>query len=60
MALHWHGVRLPSAMDGGSLLTSPAVAPGASFAYRFAALDAGTFWYRAVRRDQQNAGFTAH
>jgi len=56
VALHWHGVRLPNAMDGGSLLTSPPVAPGASFAYRFAAPDAGTFWYRAVRRDQQERG----
>src|SRR5262245_105119 len=47
-ALHWHGVRLPNAMDGGSPLTGPPVAPGASFDYRFAAPDAGTFWYRAL------------
>jgi FtsP/CotA-like multicopper oxidase with cupredoxin domain len=56
MALHWHGVRLPNAMDGGSPLTSPPVAPGTSFDYRFAAPDAGTFWYRALRRDQQERG----
>jgi FtsP/CotA-like multicopper oxidase with cupredoxin domain len=55
MALHWHGVRLPNAMDG-SPLTGPPVAPGASFAYRFAVPDAGTFWYRALRRDQQERG----
>src|SRR5713101_4476893 len=55
-ALHWHGVRLPNAMDGGSPLTSPPVASGASFDYRFAAPDAGTFWYRALRRDQQERG----
>jgi len=55
-ALHWHGVRLPNAMDGGSPLTSPPVAPGTSFDYRFAAPDAGTFWYRALRRDQQERG----
>jgi FtsP/CotA-like multicopper oxidase with cupredoxin domain len=55
-ALHWHGVRLPNAMDGGSLLTSPLVAPGASFDYRFTVPDAGTFWYRALRRDQQERG----
>ena len=55
-ALHWHGVRLPNAMDGGSPLTGPPVAPGASFDYRFMAPDAGTFWYRALRRDQQERG----
>jgi FtsP/CotA-like multicopper oxidase with cupredoxin domain len=55
VALYWHGVRLRNAMDG-SPLTSRPVAPGASFAYRFAVPDAGTFWYRAVRRDQQQRG----
>ena len=55
-ALHWHGVRLPNAMEGGSPLTSPPVAPGASFDYRFTVPDAGTFWYRAMRRDQQERG----
>jgi FtsP/CotA-like multicopper oxidase with cupredoxin domain len=55
-ALHWHGVRLPNAMDGGAPLTGPPVAPGASFDYRFTVLDAGTFWYRAMRRDQQERG----
>src|SRR5262250_2896534 len=53
MALHWHGVRLRDATDGGS---PPTIPPGASFAYRFAVPDAGTFWYRAVRRDQQERG----
>jgi FtsP/CotA-like multicopper oxidase with cupredoxin domain len=44
--LHWHGVRLPNAMDGVPPLTQAPVAPGASFDYRFVAPDAGTFWYR--------------
>jgi FtsP/CotA-like multicopper oxidase with cupredoxin domain len=55
-ALHWHGVRLPNAMDGGAPLTSLPVVPGASFDYRFAVPDAGTFWYRAMVRDQQERG----
>ena len=46
-ALHWHGVRISNAMDGAPHLTQPPVAPGASFDYRFACPDAGTFWYRA-------------
>jgi len=45
-ALHWHGVRVPNAMDGVSDLTQPPIAPGKSFDYRFRPPDAGTFWYR--------------
>src|SRR5215831_11832630 len=54
--LHWHGVRVPNAMDGGAPLTGPPVAPGDSFDYRFPVPDAGTFWYRATRRAQQERG----
>ena len=46
--VHWHGVRLPNAMDGAPPLTQPAVEPGASFDYRFRPPDAGTFWYHAA------------
>jgi FtsP/CotA-like multicopper oxidase with cupredoxin domain len=51
VALRWHGVRAPSAID-----SAPPVAPGASFDYRFAVPDAGTFWYRAALRAQQDNG----
>jgi FtsP/CotA-like multicopper oxidase with cupredoxin domain len=44
-AIHWHGVRLTNTMDGAPPLTQAAIAPGASFDYRFVAPDAGTFWY---------------
>lgn len=43
--IHWHGVRLPNAMDGVPGLTQPPVAPGERFEYRFAVPDAGTYWY---------------
>jgi FtsP/CotA-like multicopper oxidase with cupredoxin domain len=55
-AIHWHGVRVPNAMDGGVPLTGPPVAPGAGFDYRFRVPDAGTFWYRAAVRSQQESG----
>lgn len=45
--VHWHGLRLPNAMDGVPHLTQPEIASGASFDYRFKAPDAGTFWYHA-------------
>lgn len=43
--IHWHGVRVPNAMDGVPHLTQPPVAPGETFRYRFALPDAGTYWY---------------
>ncbi|CDX19925.1 Multicopper oxidase, type 3 [Mesorhizobium sp. ORS 3324] len=43
--VHWHGIRLPNAMDGVPGLTQPPIAPGASFTYEFTPPDAGTFWY---------------
>jgi FtsP/CotA-like multicopper oxidase with cupredoxin domain len=50
MTVHWHGVRVPNAMDGVAGLTQAAVAPGDSFDYRFTPPDAGTFWYYAPSR----------
>jgi FtsP/CotA-like multicopper oxidase with cupredoxin domain len=43
-AIHWHGLRVPAAMDGTEMVQRP-VAPGDTFTYRFALPDAGTFWY---------------
>jgi FtsP/CotA-like multicopper oxidase with cupredoxin domain len=54
--VHWHGVRLPNAMDGAPPFTQPAVEPGASFDYRFRAPDAGTFWYHASIAAQVDQG----
>ncbi len=44
--IHWHGVRLPSGMDGTDVVQTP-VQPGESFEYRFVLPDAGTFWYHS-------------
>jgi FtsP/CotA-like multicopper oxidase with cupredoxin domain len=54
--IHWHGLRLPNAMDGVPHLTQPPVAPGASFDYRFVAPDAGTFWYHAHFMSSEQVG----
>src|SRR6266849_206802 len=43
--VHWHGIRLPNAMDGVPGLTQPPIKPGEQFAYEFTPPDAGTFWY---------------
>lgn len=47
VTVHWHGVDVPNAMDGVAGVTQDAVAPGASFVYRFRALQAGTYWYHS-------------
>src|SRR5439155_25967034 len=43
--VHWHGIRLPNAMDGVPGLTQPPIRPRESFTYEFTPPDAGTFWY---------------
>lgn len=43
--VHWHGIRLPNAMDGVPGLTQSPIRPGESFVYDFTPPDAGTFWY---------------
>lgn len=45
--LHWHGVRVPNAMDGVPHLTQRPVAPGERFVYQFHLPDAGTYWYHS-------------
>jgi FtsP/CotA-like multicopper oxidase with cupredoxin domain len=42
--IHWHGLRVPAAMDGTDMVQRP-IAPGETFIYRFRVPDAGTFWY---------------
>lgn len=52
--IHWHGVRVPNAMDGVPHATQPPVQPGASFTYEFTPKDAGTFWFHPhVRSSEQ-------
>jgi FtsP/CotA-like multicopper oxidase with cupredoxin domain len=44
--VHWHGIRLPNAMDGVPHLTQhPIAAGGGRFVYEFELPDAGTYWY---------------
>lgn len=52
--LHWHGVRVPNAMDGVPGVTQPPIPPGGSFVYDFVPKDAGTFWFHPhVRGSEQ-------
>jgi FtsP/CotA-like multicopper oxidase with cupredoxin domain len=44
--IHWHGLRIPAAMDGTEDVQSP-VMPGESFMYTLPLSDAGTFWFHS-------------
>ena len=51
--IHWHGIRVPAAMDGSQAMQTP-VPPGGTFTYEFVVPDAGTFWYHPhIRSDVQ-------
>ncbi|WP_099864917.1 multicopper oxidase family protein [Pararhizobium haloflavum] len=53
---HWHGVRVPNAMDGVPHLTQAPIPPGETFTYAFEAVDAGTFWYHPHQRSFEQVG----
>lgn len=44
-SIHWHGLILPSGMDGVSGLTQPAIQPGDTFVYEFTLQQHGTHMY---------------
>jgi FtsP/CotA-like multicopper oxidase with cupredoxin domain len=54
--VHWHGLRVPNAMDGVPHLTQPPIAPGAAFIYEFDLPDAGTYWYHPHQRSFEQVG----
>ena len=43
--IHWHGQRLPNAMDGVGGVTQPQIPPGKTYVYEFVPRRAGTFMY---------------
>lgn len=51
--IHWHGIRLPNAMDGVPGVTQPPIAPGGTFTYEFQVKDAGTFWFHPHLRGSE-------
>jgi manganese oxidase len=43
--IHWHGILLPSGMDGVGGLSQPHIKPGKTFVYEFVMQKSGTFMY---------------
>jgi FtsP/CotA-like multicopper oxidase with cupredoxin domain len=54
--VHWHGVRVPNAMDGVPGLTQKPIASGESFVYEFDLRDAGTYWYHPHAHSAEQVG----
>jgi CopA family copper-resistance protein len=55
-SIHWHGLYLPSAMDGVPGLSFRGIAPGETFTYRFPIKQAGTYWYHSHSGTQEQTG----
>jgi CopA family copper-resistance protein len=55
-SIHWHGILLPSAMDGVPGLSFRGIAPGETFTYRFQVNQAGTYWYHSHSGAQEGTG----
>jgi FtsP/CotA-like multicopper oxidase with cupredoxin domain len=47
VALHWHGIDVPNAMDGVAGVTQDRVPVGGHFTYRFVVNRTGTYWYHS-------------
>ncbi len=58
--VHWHGLRVPVAMDGVPHISQKPIAPGASHSYSFALEDAGTFWYHPHMNSSRQVGKGLH
>ena len=43
-SIHWHGIILPTEMDGVPGMSFDGIAPGGHYEYRFRLNQAGTYW----------------
>ncbi|MYD88656.1 MAG: multicopper oxidase family protein [Acidobacteria bacterium] len=55
--IHWHGLRVPIAMDGVPGYSQEPVQPGGTFTYDFVVPDAGIFWYHPHVMSAAQVGF---
>ena len=55
-SIHWHGIRLPTGMDGVPGLSFRGIMPGETFTYRFPVTQTGTYWYHSHSGMQEQLG----
>ncbi|PMV17701.1 MULTISPECIES: copper resistance system multicopper oxidase [unclassified Pseudomonas] len=55
-SIHWHGILLPSSMDGVPGLSFKGIEPGGVFVYQFTLKQHGTYWYHSHSGFQEQQG----
>ncbi len=55
-SIHWHGLILPSNMDGVPGLSYAGIKPGETYTYVFDVVQNGTFWYHSHSGYQEQTG----
>jgi FtsP/CotA-like multicopper oxidase with cupredoxin domain len=55
-SIHWHGILLPSDMDGVPGLSFAGIPAGGEFVYQFPVQQSGTYWYHAHSGFQEQTG----
>jgi CopA family copper-resistance protein len=55
-SIHWHGMRIPTNMDGVPGLSYRGIAPGETYTYRFQVRQNGTYWYHSHTGFQEQTG----
>ena len=55
-SIHWHGLLVPSGMDGVPGISFPGIKPGETFTYRFPIRQNGTYWYHSHSGLQEQTG----
>ncbi|MGM0564151.1 MAG: copper resistance system multicopper oxidase [Pseudomonadota bacterium] len=55
-SIHWHGIILPTGMDGVPGLSFDGIQPGETFRYRFKLEQSGTYWYHSHSGFQEQTG----
>lgn len=55
-SIHWHGILLPTDMDGVPGLSFAGIAPGGVYEYRFKVRQHGTYWYHSHSGAQEQVG----
>lgn len=55
-SIHWHGILLPSNMDGVPGLSFDGIPRGDMYHYQFDVVQSGTYWYHSHTAFQEQAG----
>ena len=55
-SIHWHGMILPSNMDGVPGLSFDGIKPGDTYEYQFDVNQSGTYWYHSHSGFQEQSG----